>query len=207
MKKIFFFIQWIGIVLLGMSICKASTQEQMRQELANLTQDYHAMRQEWGQLILEIEDLRRDNEALKREISQLKESQHELRGDFQKMALVWDQGWKNVYREMESGSKKQKHEIIQEVTRQINNLASEIQHTIDLLAKAPKHSGKEKGIASFSDDYPKEGIAYTVQAGDNLSSIAKRYNSTVKDIQNANHIADPRELRSGQTIFIPQKVQ
>ena len=50
-----------------------------------------------------------------------------------------------------------------------------------------------------------QGVTYTVESGDTLASIAQRFNSTVRDIQNANKIANPKLLQAGQTIFIPQK--
>ena len=56
---------------------------------------------------------------------------------------------------------------------------------------------------SFSDDFPKEGVSYTVQRGDTLSSIASRFGVPVKDITNANRIADPTRLQAGQTLFVP----
>ena len=56
----------------------------------------------------------------------------------------------------------------------------------------------------FSDDYPKTGLSYQVQAGDTLSQIAAKFGSRVQYIQNANLIKDPsRDLRIGDTIFIP----
>ena len=44
---------------------------------------------------------------------------------------------------------------------------------------------------------------YTVKPGDTLSGIAARFNTTVKAIQAANNIADPRVIRSGQVLVIP----
>ena len=55
----------------------------------------------------------------------------------------------------------------------------------------------------FSDDFPKEGVTHTVQAGESLSAIAKKYGVPMKSIQNANRIADPTKLHVGQSLFIP----
>jgi LysM repeat protein len=47
-------------------------------------------------------------------------------------------------------------------------------------------------------------VTYTVQSGDTLTKIAREHGSSIKDIQNANKIANPaRDLRVGQSIFIP----
>ena len=57
---------------------------------------------------------------------------------------------------------------------------------------------------TFGDDFPKEGINYTVQSGDTLAVIARKNNAKLQDIINANKIADPTRVRAGQTLFIPQ---
>ena len=57
---------------------------------------------------------------------------------------------------------------------------------------------------TFTEDYPKEGVSYTVQKGDTLSNIAHKTGAKMQDIINANKIADPTRLQVGQTLFIPQ---
>lgn len=47
-------------------------------------------------------------------------------------------------------------------------------------------------------------IFYTVQVGNNLESIARRYNVSVAALQQANDISDPRTLQTGQRLVIPQ---
>lgn len=44
---------------------------------------------------------------------------------------------------------------------------------------------------------------YTVQPGDTLSALARRYNTTVQAIVNANNIANPNLIRVGQVLEIP----
>jgi len=68
--------------------------------------------------------------------------------------------------------------------------------------------GELQPQVEFSEDYPENGVLYTVKRGDTLSGIARRLDSTVKDIQNANKIVDPaRDLRVGDVIFVPQGSQ
>jgi LysM repeat protein len=50
---------------------------------------------------------------------------------------------------------------------------------------------------------PSGAVTYTVKPGDTLSGIAARFNTSVKAIQAANNIADPRVIRSGQVLVIP----
>jgi len=49
------------------------------------------------------------------------------------------------------------------------------------------------------------GFFYTITAGDTLSELAKRFNTTVKAIIDANPEIDPRNLIIGQKICIPEK--
>ena len=44
---------------------------------------------------------------------------------------------------------------------------------------------------------------YTVQAGDTLASIARRYSTTVQELQSINAISDPSLISVGQTMKVP----
>ena len=54
--------------------------------------------------------------------------------------------------------------------------------------------------------YPSMTV-YQVKKGDNLWNLAKKYNTTVKDIQELNDIEVPDELREGQKVIILKKVR
>ncbi|MBX7099413.1 MAG: LysM peptidoglycan-binding domain-containing protein [Myxococcaceae bacterium] len=45
--------------------------------------------------------------------------------------------------------------------------------------------------------------SYTIQPGDNLSSIASRFHTTVAKLASLNHIANPNVIHSGATLRIP----
>ncbi|SKC89800.1 Predicted glycosyl hydrolase [Maledivibacter halophilus] len=49
------------------------------------------------------------------------------------------------------------------------------------------------------------GFYYTVQSGDTLYSIARRYNVSVREIQNANPSLDPFNLIVGDVLCIPRR--
>ncbi len=48
---------------------------------------------------------------------------------------------------------------------------------------------------------------YTVQPGDSLSSLAKRWNTTALDISGLNDITDPYRIRIGQKLLVPRGAQ
>jgi LysM repeat protein len=50
---------------------------------------------------------------------------------------------------------------------------------------------------------PTQLLTHIVKAGENLTSIATDYGTTVEAILEVNHIEDPRSLRTGQELIIP----
>jgi len=45
--------------------------------------------------------------------------------------------------------------------------------------------------------------SYTVQAGDTLATIARRFNTSVDSLQSINNITDRNALKVGQKLVIP----
>lgn len=54
------------------------------------------------------------------------------------------------------------------------------------------------------DNNPKEGFAYTIQAGDTLWLLAQRFHTSKEAILSENPLVDESYLRLGQIIWIPQ---
>ncbi len=48
-------------------------------------------------------------------------------------------------------------------------------------------------------------IRYTIQRGDTLTSIARRYNTTVDELARLNNIQNPNRIYAGETLLIPTK--
>jgi hypothetical protein len=55
-------------------------------------------------------------------------------------------------------------------------------------------------VAPPSVPSPRNAGSYTIQKGDTLGSLAKRFNTTVSQLANANNIANPNKIRAGATL-------
>ncbi|HTQ31154.1 MAG TPA: LysM peptidoglycan-binding domain-containing protein [Opitutaceae bacterium] len=163
-------------------------------DIVNLREDVRLLTQRVGDLQIRVEQLERENSALRSQtgnaaqtyatIAQLNDTVAELN------------------RTIKASAATTKSETLEQVSAQMEKLAKETNAALADLAKG--QATRANVQTSFSDDYPKEGVSYTVQKGDTLSSIAKKTNANVRDIVNANKISDPTRLMVGQSLFIPQ---
>jgi LysM repeat protein len=159
-------------------------------QVAGLREDVRILVQRVGELTLRVEQLERENARLLRAtegldgtyatVAQLNEAVAEL-----SQAIATG----------DSTSQAKAASAIQELAKQTNA-------AVDSVAKG---MAARPAITTpdFTDDFPKQGLSYTVQKGDTLSSIAARFKTTVRHIQNANRIVDPTKIQVGQTLFIP----
>ncbi len=172
-------------------------------ELANLRADLALLQQQVSRFSLELEKLSRENRELKNNL-QIRLEQQEA--SLARLATVAELNNRMAAarEEMLARLSAEKSEIIIEVSSQMERLANQTQEAMKALAESVAAKPTISVERTFSEDYPKKGVAYTVESGDTLSAIAKKFNSTVADIQNANKIADPKGLKAGQTIFVPQ---
>jgi LysM repeat protein len=170
---------------------------------ADLKEDMSLLRSEVARLKLDIERLTRENMELRRAQQFALKSQAERLATAATIADL-NQSVSVLRNEFARADDIRKSEILVELSRQMETLASRTEEALNALADSVRAQPVAVREVKFSDEYPKEGVPYTVKSGDTLSKIAIRYESSIKDIQNANKIADPRDLRAGQTIFIPQ---
>ena len=162
-------------------------------ELANLREDVRLLQQSVAEMRATVDQLQRDNAALANQaesgraayvtLAQLNDSLNELR------------------RSTDASLADQKRDVLRTVAQQITKLAKETNAAVAAVAKG--RASRATITTNFTDDFPKEGITHTVQPGETLSTIARKYRVSTKDIQNANRIADPTKLRVGQSLFIP----
>jgi LysM repeat protein len=161
-----------------------------RMELASLRQDVLLLSQRVGELTMTVEQLNRDNSSLQAKASQSFVTLEQL-----------NRAIADLNHSMQSALAEQKRETLTQVGGQMERLAKQTQAAIDALAK--NQATRPAVQTTFTEDFPKEGINYTVQSGDTLSGIAKKTGAKLQDIRNANKIGDDTKIRVGQTLFIP----
>ena len=162
-------------------------------ELANLREDVRGLVQRVGDLTLRLEQLERDNAALRSKADMADRN-------YVTLARLND-AITDLNREFKSAVASAKSETLQQVAGQLEKLANQTNAALDSLAKA--QATRAPVTAAFSENYPKEGVSYTVQKGDTLAIIAKKTNAKQQDIINANKLSDPSRIVVGQTLFIP----
>jgi LysM repeat protein len=165
--------------------------DNLRVDVANLRQDVMLLTQRVGELTMTVEQLNRDNSSLQAKTSQSYVTVEQL-----------NKAVADINRTMQAALSTQKRETLSQVAGQIERLGRQTNAALDALAK--NQATRPVVQTTFSDDFPTEGVNYTVQPGDSLALIAKKNNARQQDIINANKISDPSRLRAGQTLFIPQ---
>lgn len=184
-----------GAGILAALVTAAAAQpnvDMVARELASLRNDVRLLEQRVGELSMTVEDLRRENNSLQSKANQSYVTVAQL-----------NEAIADLNRTFQSGLSAQKREILQQVAGQMERLGKQTQAALDAIAKG--QATRPPVQTDFKDDFPKQGVNYTVQAGDTLSGIATKLNASVQDIVNANRITDPTKIRVGQTLFIPQK--
>jgi len=162
-------------------------------ELANLREDVRGLNQRLGELSLRMEQVERENEDLRRK-------QGAADKGYATIAQLND-AVADLNRVIKSAVAGSKNETLQQVATQMERLGKQTNAALDSLAKA--QATRPAVNTSFSEDFSKEGVSYTVQKGDTLAVIARKTGAKQQDIINANKITDPSRIMLGQTLFIP----
>jgi LysM repeat protein len=162
-------------------------------ELASLREDVRGLLQRVGELQGRVEQLERDNSTLRQRVVATEDSVVTLR---QLNDAVSD-----MNRSIQSAVSASESRVLRQVAQQMETLARQTNAAIESVSR--NAASRAQVQTSFTKDYPSNGIPYTVQGGDTLSTIARRFNIPVDDIVNANEIPDRDRLQVGQTLFLP----
>lgn len=160
-------------------------------ELANLREDVRLLVQRVGELSLRVEQLEKDNADLSKAAA----------GNQQNAATLsqLNTAIADLTRDIKAANAQTKSEVLSVVATQMETLAKQTNAALDAMAK----NRAPAAPVAFSDNFPKDGVTYTVQAGDTLSKIAQKTGARLNDIVNANKIVDPTKVHVGQVLFIP----
>lgn len=162
-------------------------------ELANLREDVRGLTQRVAELSLKVEQLERENAELRQRSSTADRS-------YATVAQLKD-AVDEMNRSVRTAVASAKAETLQQVSTQMEKLAKQTNAALDALAKS--QATRPTVQTHFAEDYPKEGVSYTVQKGDTIAVIAKKTGAKQQDIINANKLSDPSRIVVGQTLFIP----
>ncbi|MEX2382406.1 MAG: LysM peptidoglycan-binding domain-containing protein [Opitutales bacterium] len=208
----------IGLCFLGVGLAgcetiqgnsssqRAAPTDNRHADVAGMREDVRSLFQMVQEQNFAIEELNRKNVELNATLNRQERAQRESANRNYATVSQLNQHVTELNRKIQESGREQRREVIEQVTRQIEELARQTQRAMDELAESVSTSSAPAvPRPSFSEDYPREGTTYTVRSGDTLSGIARRFNSTVPDIQNANRIADAQRLQIGQELFIPQR--
>jgi LysM repeat protein len=184
---------WKCLLAAGVLAATAFAQNSPQYEIANLREDVRGLTQRVGELSLRLEQLERENAELRQRTNAADKS-------YATVAQLNDV-ISDVARTVRTAVAASKTETLQHVSAQLEKLGKQTNAALDSLAKA--QVTRPAVQTNFADDFPKEGISYTVQKGDSLAGISKKTGAKQQDIVNANKISDPSRIVVGQTLFIP----
>jgi LysM repeat protein len=184
---------WKCLLAGGVLAATAFAQNSPQIEIANLREDVRGLTQRVGELTLRLEQLERENAELRQRSNAAGKSYASVP---QLSEAVGD--WARDVRATVAASK---NETLQHVSAQLEKLGKQTNAALESLAKT--QPPKPAAQTAFAENYPKEGVSYTVQKGDSLAGIAKKTGAKQQDIVNANKISDPSRIVVGQTLFIP----
>ncbi|MDP0498751.1 MAG: LysM peptidoglycan-binding domain-containing protein [Verrucomicrobiota bacterium JB022] len=180
-----------------------SSSYNVNQQVARLTADVQRLQQQLGSLNIAVEQLQRENATLRQELQQRDTATSEMANAYVTTAQL-NRALSELRSQMIAANESQKSVIIREVTAEINSLAKQTQTALDAMARAGASRPQTSAPVTFSDDFPKSGVSYTVKGGDSLGKIARENKSRVDWIRNANRLASDI-IYPGQELFIPQQ--
>jgi LysM repeat protein len=194
MKNIFYKLIF-GIFLLSPFISWGNVQ------VANLKQDLELISRELTGLRSEVELLRRENAQLRVVVDSFSKKANSDQGISAAQVLQINSRLSSLEKRVQGNTESQAT-IQSRVNQQMQELIKQMNDGFETVSKT---SATPSSAKTFSSDYPQKGFVHKVEKGETVSSIAKKYESKVKWIIDANQIADPTKVFVGKELFVPQK--
>ena len=172
--------------------------------LANLTQDLELLSRQVAGLRSEVEILRRENTQLRLLVEQGSKSKGVSQSKLVDFGRQMDSQLAEVRREVAQSNANAKI-LKQHVDSSLQKLIQQMNTGFSAIRSNPVAAPEAPAVV-FNDEYPKErGFVHKVGKGETVSSIAKKHNSKVSWIINANRISDPTKVHVGKELFVPQQ--
>lgn len=184
-------------------LCARGLSANVNVQLANLKQDMELATRQLVGLRSEVELLRRENAQLRVSVEQLTRKQNSATGSSQGLSQQVDTRLQALERRA-SHAEKTQVEVQKNLDGKLKGLIEEMNRAIAQVNKSGV-SVSSAHTQTFSTDHPKTGFVHEVEKGETISSIAKKYSSTIKWIIDANQIVDPQKVFVGEALFVPQK--
>lgn len=181
----------LGIVLAGTAVGQNPPSSF---DFANVREDVRGLTQRLSELALRLEQLERENAELRLRDSAGAKSFATLP---QLNTAIAD-----LNQNIRAAVATSKSETLAHIGEQMERLAKQTNAALESVSKGTPARPVAPAPAA-AEEYPKEGIRYTVQKGDTLAEIARRLGAKQQDIINANQISDPSRIVVGQSLFIP----
>jgi LysM repeat protein len=169
--------------------------------VANLKQDMELVSRELAGLRTEVELLRRENAQLRVQVQQSQRKHSSNEGVSNEVLRRMSDRLLAFEARLNQNSDSQ-IALQKSIESKMKDLISQMNKGFDQVQSSSK---PVSSVPSFSQDYPQNGFVHKVEKGETVSSIAKKYKSSVSWIINANQIGDPKKVNVGKELFIPQK--
>ena len=170
-------------------------------QVANLKQDLELVARELASLRTEVELLRRENAQLRVNFEEATRTAKAKNGGSQGQFLQLDSRIRNLENRI-SANTQSIQGLKSSFDKNLNDLVIKMNKNFDQIGS---RSSSNSSTPVFSSDYPENGLVHKVEKGETVSSIAKKYNSKIKWIIDANQIPDPTKVFAGKELFVPQK--
>ncbi|MEC8243644.1 MAG: LysM peptidoglycan-binding domain-containing protein [Verrucomicrobiota bacterium] len=170
-------------------------------QLANLKQDLELVSRELAGLRSEVELLRRENAQLRVVVDSFAKKANSDQGISSAQLIQINSRLSSLEKRVQANTSSQAM-IQTSVNKQVQELIKQMN---DGFEKVSKGTAAPPPTKTFSSDYPQKGFVHKVEKGETVSSIAKKYESKVKWIIDANQIEDPTKVFIGKELFVPQK--
>jgi len=170
-------------------------------QVANLKQDLELISRELAGLRSEVELLRRENAQLRVVVDSFSKKANSDQGISAAQVIQINSRLSSLEKRVQANTGSQAT-MQTSVNQQMQELIKQMNDGFETVSKSRATPTPAK---TFSTDYPQKGYVHKVEKGETVSSIAKKYESKVKWIIDANQIADPTKVFVGKELFVPQK--